>query len=359
MTADTRYWPTLLLCRFNGANNSTTMVNEAPLPWRDGLSAAGNARLSTAQSKFGGASLYLAGSTTADRVSAPAGANWIGNGKRFMLECQLFMNAYNVNGGRIASLCSASAAWQASGGIHWLLQNTASGIQFAWWNGTTYGSLLGTLALSSWTHVKVYYSGASVYLFIDGALISSAATTMANSSGTPTFCIGAIYGETSSAQAYSGYIDQLQISYGADMDTANFTPPVSEYVPSVPLPESATTPALSQTIGAFVVARANTTTAASLGTALCAPQASLRGVGRISGTVKEKTSPVNTPLARRVVLHSHTSAQMVDQTWSDASTGAYTFNGVSTKDTYYVVSFDHTGAYRGVIADHQTPELMA
>lgn len=82
------------------------------------------------------------------------------------------------------------------------------------------------------------------------------------------------------------------------------------------------------------------------------------GLSRIVGTVKEKSTPTNTPLRRRVRLHYEKSGRMVRETWSDAATGAYSFDNIRGDQTYFVVSFDHTLNYRAVIADNLAPEAM-
>ena len=79
------------------------------------------------------------------------------------------------------------------------------------------------------------------------------------------------------------------------------------------------------------------------------------GEFQIVGTTKNKATPSDLPVARRVRLHEQISGRLVRETWSDATTGAYSFTGLRLT-TYYVVSFDHTGAFGGVIADNLTPE---
>lgn len=79
------------------------------------------------------------------------------------------------------------------------------------------------------------------------------------------------------------------------------------------------------------------------------------GLGIITGTVKEKNTPANTPLHRRVVLHRHPDGLPIRSTWSDALTGAYSFEGIALGYKYYVVSFDYEQNYRAVIADNLSP----
>ncbi|UZZ64520.1 B30.2/SPRY domain-containing protein [Curvibacter phage PCA1] len=82
------------------------------------------------------------------------------------------------------------------------------------------------------------------------------------------------------------------------------------------------------------------------------------GPGRIVGTVFEKGSPSNIAVRRKVRLHDERSGLLVQETWSDAITGAYQFKGIPLDTRYTVIGYDHTGAYRGVIADGQLAERV-
>lgn len=81
------------------------------------------------------------------------------------------------------------------------------------------------------------------------------------------------------------------------------------------------------------------------------------GRGSITGTVKEKYTPTNVPLRRRVRLHREVDGLALRETWSDAATGNYTFPDLNPAYTYYVVAFDYAQNYRAVIADNLTPEV--
>ena len=82
------------------------------------------------------------------------------------------------------------------------------------------------------------------------------------------------------------------------------------------------------------------------------------GQGVITGTVKKIGTPSDTPVYRRVRLHEQISGRIVRETWSDATTGAFSFTGLRLT-AYYVVGFDHTGEFGGVLADNLTPEVPA
>lgn len=78
------------------------------------------------------------------------------------------------------------------------------------------------------------------------------------------------------------------------------------------------------------------------------------GAFQIVGTTKNTGTPP-TPVRRRVRLHEQSSGRIVRETWSDATTGAYTFAGLRLT-AYYVTGFDHTGQYSGVIETDVIPE---
>lgn len=79
------------------------------------------------------------------------------------------------------------------------------------------------------------------------------------------------------------------------------------------------------------------------------------GSYRITGTTKNTGTPP-VPVGRLVRLHNQKSGDTVREMWSDAG-GVYAFNHIAP-GLYYVVSFDHTGTFGGVIADNLTPEPM-
>ena len=79
-----------------------------------------------------------------------------------------------------------------------------------------------------------------------------------------------------------------------------------------------------------------------------------QGIGRVRGTVKEKSTPSNIPLARRVRLIREVDGMVVREMWSDAVTGAYDFQWVDETQTYTVLSYDHAHNYRAVVADNLT-----
>ncbi|MFN3493831.1 MAG: hypothetical protein ACK40L_04930 [Hydrogenophaga sp.] len=56
------------------------------------------------------------------------------------------------------------------------------------------------------------------------------------------------------------------------------------------------------------------------------------------------TGTPNTPVRRRVRLHNQRSGRLIQEVWSQAATGEALFLRL-LPGIYYVISFDHTGAY--------------
>lgn len=86
--------------------------------------------------------------------------------------------------------------------------------------------------------------------------------------------------------------------------------------------------------------------------------ANFGGAGQIVGTTKELYTPTNLPVSRRVRLHEQRTGRLVREAWSEPQTGGYAFSYLRVDRLYYVVAFDHTGAYGGVIETDITPEPM-
>lgn len=78
------------------------------------------------------------------------------------------------------------------------------------------------------------------------------------------------------------------------------------------------------------------------------------GTQRIYGTVKNTP---NAPVFRRVRLHDQRSGRVITETWSDAATGAWSFDRIAP-GVYYVTTFDHTNEHNGELATDLVAEPM-
>jgi SPRY domain len=79
------------------------------------------------------------------------------------------------------------------------------------------------------------------------------------------------------------------------------------------------------------------------------------GRGRVQGTIKETPS---SSVYRKVRLIRENDGLLIREMWSDPATGVYDFKFVDELQKFTVLSYDHTGAFRAVVADGQIPELI-
>lgn len=211
----------------------------------------GNAKISTAQSKFGGSSLLLDG--TGDYLSFATSADWDFAAGDFTIECWVYISANSIpdaGGYRSASIASV---WTSSSVRGWSFAlvgdstTTGTGITFDTWdtagNATIYRATV-SISQGVWHHLALTVASGTRNLFLDGSLLSavpsSAGTgyTQANSFSNP-MTIGATL-NTSYPLCLNGYIDDLRITKGVARYTATFTPPASACpVPNFAAPTSA------------------------------------------------------------------------------------------------------------------------
>lgn len=204
-------------------------------------------------------------------------------------------------------------------------------------------------------HFAFTRNGNTWRAFIDGALEDTETWNgeVNDESATHWFSLGSdmISGGDS---WFAGYIDDFRITIGNPRYTAAFSPPTSpfEYERTARLVAKATRRALP--VYDFP-AQPRSRVSRRLP---YRRDAVWTGTGRIVGTVKQKATPTNVPLARRVLLLDETTNIVMRETWSDATTGAYTFERIDRNRRYSVITYDYAQNYRAVIADNLVPEAM-
>ncbi len=204
VTYDPYFTDNAVLMHFDGTNGSTAFTDIMGNAW----TATGSPSISTAQSKFGGSSLYVNGGY----ISTPAQAAFTFNSNNFTIESWVYPTAsgtFDIVGNNHSN----------DGNITWVLGTTTGNVvRFTGWTNTW---LTGTKALSlnTWTHVAVVRSGNIISLYINGVLDVTAAFTQVLS-GSQILQIGYDLNGY-----WSGYIDELRITNGAARYLNSFTPP--------------------------------------------------------------------------------------------------------------------------------------
>lgn len=225
---DPNFSSVTMLLHFDGSNNSTTFTDSSAAPLT--LTANGNAKISTTQSKFGGASGYFDGSGDYLSAAYSSGIDLLGG--NFTVECWLYVSAFQTNFTRVMGTGGGAVAWNTTNGLHWILSIIGGNkLSFEIKNSSGNATVTTTAAISqaTWTHVCVSVSGSTAYVGIDGTVVSGSIGTVSRPSTNPTFNLATLPGEAATNNGFNGYIDDLRIKKTA-LYTANYT------VPSQPFP---------------------------------------------------------------------------------------------------------------------------
>jgi hypothetical protein len=224
VAGDSSYANVSLLLNFNGTNGSTTFTDSSASPKT--VSRFGDTVISTAQSKYGGASAYFDGAGDYLQVANNSAFDF-GSGD-FTIEAWVYPTT-TTGIGSILGYANGSA--QNTNYAYQLLRNGAQW-QFNIFNGSTsYGTAAGTVTANVWTHVALVRSGANLTAYINGQQITQAnvSTLAANSPSGAVLQIGQIQG----FYPWTGYIDDVRITKGVARYTDNFTPPDTQ-MPATP-----------------------------------------------------------------------------------------------------------------------------
>ena len=218
---DTNIREVSLLLHGNGTNGSTTITDSSLSPKT--VTAVGNAQISTAQSKFGGASIAFDGSF--DYLTVPASSAFDIESGNFTAEGWFYINANpGLAFGAYRRSLFGNYLNSTSGWSLQLRGNSASYTSIAFGNGDI--SVIDasqSVSQNTWHHIAVVKNGSACTLYFNGASIGTATQNSFYSSNTNTLFIGAI---TIVPQwDFAGYIDDLRITKGVARYTANFTPP--------------------------------------------------------------------------------------------------------------------------------------
>lgn len=213
---DADAWITYL--PFDGANNATVFPEWSGKT----VTPFGNAKISTAQSYFGGSSLYLDG--TGDYLTIPASPDLNFGTGDFSIKLEVRLDSLGVERAIIDT-----RDVETDKGLY--LSITAANQLSVFTNNTTIAT--GTTALSATTfhNVELVRSSGVMTLYLNGTSVGSGASTHLVTAKTK-LVIGRKLGSTSND--FAGYIDDLVIRKGVADHTANFTRPAVSYADSRP-----------------------------------------------------------------------------------------------------------------------------
>ena len=201
-----------LLLHGDGTNGSTTIVDSSPSART--VTAVGDAKISTVQSKFGGTSIAFDG--TGDYLTVPYDNQLDLTSGNFTIEAWVWRNVSAVNQGIFATRTGSS-------GVIFVIDANKLGC-----------SVIGALSVFSsvdvpteqWSHVAGTRDAGVTRVFIDGTLRGSVTNAATGTPGTAC-AVGAR--DSAGNNPFNGYIDELRVTKGIARYTANFTPPTAPF----------------------------------------------------------------------------------------------------------------------------------
>jgi hypothetical protein len=188
------------------------------------LETEGNAQISTAQSKWGGGSIYFNGSSSY-LMSAANQAYELGSGD-FTIECWVNISAAASDAGIVGK----GPVGSINNSI-WSIEFVGTGNTIGFYAPAASASFIITgttnIKSSTWTHIAVSRSGNNTRLFVNGTQEGSTYTSgYTITTGNNLYVGGGFYAPTT--RTITGYVDDLRITkYGRY--TANFTPPTAPF----------------------------------------------------------------------------------------------------------------------------------
>ena len=231
---DPYFYSTSLLLHFDGAHNSTSIVDSSYLTK---TSAAQGAKISIAKNRFGGSSMYFNGS--GDYVTVPDHPGFDFGAEDFTIEYW----EYRLGSGTGSVMCRVRTG---QGVNPWLLGHNESGtlkfymsVDYANW---AFGSLsMGSMIQNAWTHYAVVRQGNTVRTYQNGSQVSTASFTGTLPIGGGSLSIGR-YADNSD-NYFHGYLDDIRITRGVCRypDGTTFSVPVLPYsnvAPTISAPEA-------------------------------------------------------------------------------------------------------------------------
>jgi hypothetical protein len=215
------------LFNFDGTNNSTTFTDSSSynhVPTR-----YGNTVISTAQSKFGGASAYFDG--TGDYLDVATNSVFAMGYEDFTAECWVRPTSFPTSdlGAIIETRSSASSGgfllWLGSD-QKWVLYTSANS------NGTQRSvSSIDNATLNVWTHLSAVRKNGKLYLFVNGSLVGTAGTEGdpddLSPSNTTSMKMGTAIDSPGSTRMFYGYMDGVKIVKGKALYSDDFVVPSS------------------------------------------------------------------------------------------------------------------------------------
>ncbi len=174
---------------------------------KNDLETVGNAQISTTQSKFGGSSMYFAG-TSNDFVRVPPSRFFnqlYSTTQSFTIEFWIYLTAY---GNPSTPFCTGIT--NGATGYRVDISNTGT---VTWISNGAGTAATSSVSLNTWTYFAFVWDGSKIYLYKNGTLANTGGTTTSWTNNSDQLNIGKA-GISSFEYPITGYIDDFRITTG-------------------------------------------------------------------------------------------------------------------------------------------------
>jgi YD repeat-containing protein len=219
VAADPSFGNVGLLLHMDGANNSTSFTDGSTA--HRAVTANGTAKISTAQSRFGGGSVYFDGTANGYLSMAYNAAFSPGAGD---YTAELYARPIGAMTAQGRDLLGQSDS--GGGYVPFAFRYESSGVwNLIIYNGAAYQSVAGgPVALNQWVHLAMVKTGSTITFFVDG--INKGSLTIGNGgllyASSQPMTIGRL--GSYNGNYFIGYVDDVRFTKGVARYTANFTP---------------------------------------------------------------------------------------------------------------------------------------
>jgi len=213
----------------DGTNGSTTFTDSGPNALTVTLS--GNTQISTAQSKYGGASAYFDGGSSSSLTISASNVFNFGTGN-FTIELW-----FNIPGGAsgspygkilVSNENGASGYTAGAFALYGLATSSQFRPSFYVYEYSSSSAMLlpssGDYRDGNWHHLAVVRNGSAFAMYIDGSTVASATHSGNCGSSTRNLMIGDNLANNAGDRNYLGYFDEFRIKKGEAVYTTTFTP---------------------------------------------------------------------------------------------------------------------------------------
>jgi hypothetical protein len=226
------YWDYVtLLMKMNGDDGSIVFTDSSTL--NHTVSRGGTPTISTAQSKFDGAS----GSFTLNRdwLTIPSSSAFNILQGDFTVECWVYPTS--ATGGYLISNHDGTAS-SLSGSDFLTSRGSDGSFHFSFfttsspYSVTNVSAPAGSAPLNAWTHVAATRSGSTIQVFAGGAAGGSSTLTPYTTMATRNLAVNNFSSgmfQTGTYATYGGFIDEIRITKGIARYTGSFTPPIAGF----------------------------------------------------------------------------------------------------------------------------------